>query len=64
MAPARIQRWALMLTAYHYNICYKPGANHTNANGLSWLHMSHYVTEVPILNDVFLLFQTFTTLGS
>lgn len=64
MAPAPIQRWALMLTAYHYKICYKSGNDHANANGLSWLPMSHHITEVPILNDVLLLFQTLTTLGS
>ena len=33
MASARIQRWALMLSAYHYEICYKPGADHANADG-------------------------------
>ena len=35
MASARIQRWALMLSAYNYELCYKPGVDHANADGLS-----------------------------
>ena len=58
MASARIQRWALMLSAYHYEICYKPGADHANADGLSRLPMANYITEVPIPGDVLLLFRT------
>ena len=30
-ASSRIQRWALTLGAYHYNICHKPGATLSNA---------------------------------
>ena len=58
MASARIQRWALTLSAYHYEICYKPGADHANADGLSRLPVSNHVTTVPLPGDVLLLFQT------
>ena len=54
MASARIQRWALMLSAYNYEIRYKPGAEHANADGLSRLP----VTTVPLPGEVLLLFQT------
>ena len=58
MASARIQRWVLMLSAYNYEICYKPGADHANADGLSRLPVSDHVTTVPLPGDVLLLFQT------
>ena len=34
MASARIQRWALTLSAYTYTIQYKAGKDHANADGL------------------------------
>ena len=55
MASARIQRWALMLSAY---ICYKPGADHANADGLSRLPLSNHVDTVPVPGNVLLLFRT------
>ena len=58
MASARIQHWALMLSAYNYEICYKPGADHTNAHGLSRLPVSDHVTNVPVPGDVLFLFRT------
>ena len=36
-ASARIQRWALTLSAYHYTICHKPGRSLSNADALSRL---------------------------
>ena len=36
-ASARIQRWALTLSAYHYTICHKAGRHLSNADGLSRL---------------------------
>ena len=36
-ASSRIQRWALTLGAYHYNIRHKPGATLSNADALSQL---------------------------
>ncbi|XP_042599679.1 uncharacterized protein K02A2.6 [Cyprinus carpio] len=37
MAAARIQRWALLLSAHNYTIEYKRAENHANADGLSRL---------------------------
>ena len=37
LAAARLQRWALILAAYQYNIQYKPTKEHGNADGLSRL---------------------------
>ena len=39
IAVARMQRWALILSAYNYDIKYKRGAQHMNADGLSRLPM-------------------------
>ena len=58
MASAHIQRWALMLSAYNYEICYKPGADHANAGGLSRLPVAHAASTIPIPGDVLLLFRT------
>ncbi len=35
MAAARIQRWAIILSAYDYHICYRKAENHGDADGLS-----------------------------
>ena len=56
--PIASARWALMLSAYHYQICYKPGADHANADGLSRLPLSNHVDTVPVPGDVLLLFRT------
>lgn len=37
MASPRIQHWAVTLTAYEYDIVYKPGKHHSNADALSRL---------------------------
>jgi len=37
LAAARLQRWALLLSAYRYNTEFKPTLAHGNADGLSWL---------------------------
>ena len=58
MASARVQRWALMLSAYSYDISYKPGASHANADGLSRLPVANTIREVPLPGDVLLVFRT------
>ena len=58
MASARVQRWALMLSAYRYNISYKPGVSHANADGLSRLPVANTISEVPLPGDVLLVFRT------
>ena len=40
LAAARLQRWALLLSAYNYSIKYKPTQHHGNADGLSRLPLS------------------------
>ena len=42
LISARIQRWALILSAYNYSIEYKPGSTHSNADFLSRLPLSYY----------------------
>ena len=37
LAAARLQRWAILLSAYDYHISYKPTQQHGNADGLSRL---------------------------
>ena len=37
LAAARLQRWALLLSAYNYNLEYRPTQAHGNADGLFWL---------------------------
>ena len=58
MASARIQRWALTLSAYNYSIAYKPGSNHSNADLLSRLPLSESVSNVPLPGETVLLMQT------
>ena len=57
MASARIQHWALMLSAYSYSISYKPGAAHANADGLSRLPLPEQLAEVPLPGEMVLLFE-------
>ena len=37
LAAARLQRWAIILSAYQYEIEFKYTQDHSNADGLSWL---------------------------
>ena len=37
MASARVQRWALTLSAYNYKVQYVPGREHANADVFSRL---------------------------
>ena len=47
LAAARLQRWALLLSAYSYNIEYKPTGQHSNADALSRLPLPD-TTSVPV----------------
>ena len=38
MAAARIQRWAIILSAYDYKLCYRSGNENNNADCMSRLH--------------------------
>ena len=58
MASARIQRWALTLSAYDYQIQYKPGKEHANADLLSRLPLPETVSKAPVPADVKLLMES------
>ena len=58
MASARIQSWALTLSAYIYTIGYKPGAAHANADGLSRLPLPDQPSEIPLPGETVMLFET------
>ena len=51
MASPRIQRWALLLAAYDYELVYKDGQNHCNADGLSRLPLPDTIARVPWVNN-------------
>ena len=58
LASVCLQHWALTLSAYSCTICYKPGADNANADGLSRLSVPNHIKEVPLPGDVLLLFRT------
>ena len=61
LASARIQRWALILSAYNYVISYKPGDQHANADSLSRLPLPEHPTETTPPADIVLLMDTLQT---
>ena len=60
-ASARLQRWALTLSAYKYLIYYCPGKNQANADDLSKLPTgildSQVFKRMPIPGDVLILME-------
>ena len=57
MASARLQRWALTLGAYDYEIMYKPGQKNANADGLSRLPLPEEPAQVPVPGEAILLME-------
>ena len=57
LASARLQRWALTLSAYSYSIMHKPGKDHANADVLSRLPLPDAPAEVPVPGDTVLLME-------
>ena len=56
LAAARLQRWAILLSAYCYDIEFKPTGKHANADGLSRLPLDvEREKEEPLDVDVFKL---------
>ena len=45
VAPARLQRWAVLLSAYSYDIQFKPTSDHANADDLSRLPLPEITFE-------------------
>ena len=57
MASGRIQRWALLLSAYDYTIRYKQGKTNANADALSRLPLSSDTRKTPIPAEVIHLME-------
>ena len=57
MASPRIQRWALLLAGYDYDLTYREGSKNGNADGLSRLPLADTVVKVPVPGDTILLME-------
>ena len=57
MASSRMQRWALSLLAYEYEINYRPGNQNGNADSLSRLPLPDVPTTTPIPGDIINLME-------
>ena len=57
LASARLQRWALTLSAYSYSIEYKAGKSNGNADALSRLPLPDIPTEIPMPADTNFLLE-------
>ncbi len=62
MASARIQRWALTLSAYDYHIEFKPGSLNLNADVLSRLPLPEEPVEVSLPGETILLMNNLQAL--
>ena len=57
MASARVQRWALMLSAYNYQVQYVPGKENMNADVFSRLPLPVQPKEVPTPEELVFLIE-------
>ena len=57
MASARLQRWALTLSSYHYSIKYRKGSHMCNADALSRLPLPDCPTNVPMPPETIALLE-------
>ena len=73
LAAARLQRWAILLAAYQYEIQFKPTEAHANADGLSRLPLpqqsdttviSHKTTSIFNIAQIEALPVTFSAISS
>ena len=62
LASARIQRWALTLGAYDYQIMYKSRSEHGNADMLSRLPLPVSPTDVPVPGETIMLIDMLNSL--
>ena len=58
LASARIQRWALTLSAYNYVISHRAGTANSNADGLSRLPLPDIPTSIPLPGELVLLMDS------
>ena len=61
LTSARLQRWALTLGAYNYQIQYKPGKDNSNADMLSRLPLPESPSSVPLPGETVFLMETLQT---
>ena len=64
MAPTRIQRWALTLSAYNYQIVYRSGQLEANTDGLSRLPLREESGDVPLPGDTILMMEALSNADS
>ncbi len=57
LAAARLQRWALILSSYHYTIQYRASKSHANADGLSRLPLHNKISDDKDIADEVELFH-------
>ena len=61
IAAARIQRWALILSAYNYAIRFKEGTPNANADALSRLPLREIPSSTPVPGETVLLMELLET---
>lgn len=61
MAAARIQRWTMFLSAYQYQLIYRPGRENSNADALSRLPLEQETEEEGLPEEVIFTFKTLAT---
>ena len=61
MALRKMQRWALTLLAYEYELLYRPGNENSNADGLSRLPILDVLGSTPVPGDIVHLLETINT---
>lgn len=57
VAAARIQHWAVILSAYAYKIKYRKGSHHANADAFSRLPVQSHSADPPMPPEVVLLLR-------
>ena len=57
-SSARIQRWALILAAYEYDLHFKSSTNHANADALSRLPLNESISNTPLPPELILLMES------
>ena len=61
MVSARIQRWALTLPVYNYNIKYLPGKQLANADLMNRLPLADTIADPPLPGEMILLMEALHT---